>query len=154
MRKPLHRDQRGVALILTLLLALLVASMAVGVLLMTSNTNLVTKFHANEAMMTNAADGGLEWGRDTLNGTPGLIPQTAGFDTLELNAPVLDYRGTPIPGFTRSLYAGPTGNTSGQFGSFASIIAVIRNQRGAVVVRRSELRQDTFAKYARFFNTW
>ncbi|HXI19655.1 MAG TPA: hypothetical protein VNH46_01135, partial [Gemmatimonadales bacterium] len=46
------------------------------------------------------------------------------------------------------------GNTSGQFGSFASIIAVIRNQRGAVVVRRSELRQDTFAKYARFFNTW
>jgi hypothetical protein len=48
-------DERGVALILTLFLALVVAGMAVGVILMASNSNLIAKFHSTEAMMAAAA---------------------------------------------------------------------------------------------------
>lgn len=151
---PNLRDERGVALLLALLLALLVAGLAIGVLLMSSNSTLVARFHANEAMMEAAADGGLEWARDRLNGTPTIIPAVTGFTTLQSNATVLDASGATIPGFTRSVYAGPTGNTTGQYGVFASVITVISNARGAVVVRRSELKQDPFSKYARFFNTW
>ncbi|MEP7325448.1 MAG: hypothetical protein ABI836_05815 [Gemmatimonadota bacterium] len=147
-------DERGVALILTLFLSIVVAGMAVGVILMASNSNLISKFHANEAMMAAAADGGLEKGRDTLNGTPTIVPVGLGFVTLELNAVVRDANGVVIPGFTRSLYAGENGDTTGQFGNFASVIAVISNTRGAVVVRRIQLKQDSFSRFARFFNTW
>lgn len=148
------RDERGVALILTVLLALMVAGMAVGIILMMGNANLIAKFQANEAMMEMAADAGLEKGRDTLNGTPAIVPVGLGFVTLENNVQVRDASGAVIPGFTRSLYAGENGDTTGQFGSFASIIAVIRNARGAVVVRRMQLKQDPFSRFARFFNTW
>lgn len=147
-------DERGVALILTLFLALVVAGMAVGVILMASNSNLIAKFHSTEAMMAAAADAGLEQGRDTLNGTPAIVPVGLGFVTLETNAPVLDANGVVIPGFTRSLYAGENGDTTGQFGVFASVISVISNVRGAVVVRRMQLKQDSFSRFARFFNTW
>ncbi len=147
-------DERGVALILTLFLALVVAGMAVGVILMSSNSSLIAKFHSNEAMMAAAADAGLEQGRDTLNGTPAIVPVGLGFVTLETNAAVRDANGTVIPGFTRSLFAGPNGDTTGQFGDFASVIAVISNVRGAVVVRRIQLKQDSFSRFARFFNTW
>ncbi|HEV8124652.1 MAG TPA: hypothetical protein VGP80_10430 [Gemmatimonadales bacterium] len=147
-------DERGVALILTLFLSIVVAGMAVGVILMASNSNLISKFHANEAMMAAAADAGLEKGRDTLNGTPNIVPVGLGFVTLESNAVVRDANGVVIPGFTRSLYAGENGDTTGQFGSFASVIAVISTPRGAVVVRRIQLKQDSFSRFARFFNTW
>ena len=100
------RDERGVALILTVLLALMVAGMAVGIILMMGNANLIAKFQANEAMMEMAADAGLEKGRDTLNGTPGIVPVGLGFVTLENNVQVRDASGAVIPGFTRSLYAG------------------------------------------------
>ncbi len=153
MSRPVLRDERGIALIMALLLALLVASMAIGVLLMTSSTNLVAKFHSTEATMTNAAEAGLEWARDTLNGTPAILPAT-GFDTLELNQAVRDASNNVIPGFTRSVFAGPSGNTTGQYGVYASVISVVSDARGAVVVRRSQLKQDSFAKFARFFNTW
>lgn len=147
-------DERGVALILTLFLSIVVAGMAVGVILMASNSNLISKFHANETMMAAAADAGLEKGRDTLNGTPTIVPVGLGFVTLEANAVVRDANGVVIPGFTRSLYAGENGDTTGQFGNFASVIAVISNTRGAVVVRRIQLKQDSFSRFARFFNTW
>jgi hypothetical protein len=154
MHPDRFRDERGIALILTVLLALMVAGMAVGIILMMGNANLIAKFQANEAMMEMAADAGLEKGRDTLNGTPGIVPLGAGFVTLESNVQVRDANGAVIPGFTRSLYAGENGDTTGQFGNFASVISVIRNNRGAVVVRRVQLKQDPFSRFARFFNTW
>lgn len=155
MRKLPRLNERGVALILTVLLALMVTGMAVGVIIMSSNTNLITKFHATEAMMEGAADAGLEWARDTLNGTPALLPNGPGaFDTLQFNAVVRDAYGNVIPGFTRSVYAGRSGDSTGQFGIFASAISVISNARGAVVVRRIQLKQDPFSRFARFFNTW
>ena len=153
MRRARQADERGIALVVTLLLALMVAGMAIGVILMSSNTNLISRFHSSEAMMEAAADGGLEKGRDTLNGTPAIMP-LLGFVTLESNVPVRDAAGAVIPGFTRSLYAGPSGNTTGQYGIFASIISVISNARGTVVIRRAELTQDSFSRFARFFNTW
>lgn len=155
MSKELRRDERGVALIMTVLLAMMVTGMAVGVIIMSSNANLITKFHATEAMMEGAADAGLELARDTLNGTPAILPNGPGaFDTLEFNAVVRDAYGNVIPGFTRSVYAGTSGDSTGQFGVFASAISVISNARGAVVVRRIQLKQDPFSRFARFFNTW
>ncbi|HWA15262.1 MAG TPA: hypothetical protein VG817_02430, partial [Gemmatimonadales bacterium] len=70
MTLSLRRNRKGIALLLTLLLALLVVSLAIGVLLMMSSTTLVTRYHISEAAMSNAAAGGLEQARDVLNGSP------------------------------------------------------------------------------------
>ncbi len=145
-----RHGERGMALLLSLILAVVVTSMAIGMVLIAQNNSLVSKFHANEAMMQAAAEAGLEQARDTLNGTPGLIPPGGGFTTLETNAQAYDADGNPIPGFTRSVYAGLSGNITGQYGVFASVISVINSPRGAVVVRRAELSQESFAKFARF----
>lgn len=146
-------NERGVALIMTLMLAMIVASLAIGIIMMMGNTNLITKFHAKEAMMEGAADAGLEWGRNQLNANAVVLPLN-GYVTLASAATVLDASGNVIPGFTRSVYAGRSGNTTGQFGVYASIIAEIRDARGAVVVRRVQLSQDSFAKYAEFTDTF
>ncbi|MFN0143577.1 MAG: hypothetical protein ACKVP6_09085 [Mycobacterium sp.] len=149
MSRPLINDERGIALVMTMLLAFAVAAMAVGAIMLSSNATLTSRFFAKEVEMEAAADMGLEQARDSLNGSGILLPQT-GFDTLSLNAPVLDAAGSVIPGFTRSVYAGRTGTTTGQFGVFASVLSVIQDARGAVVIRRAELNQESFAKFARF----
>ncbi len=154
--RPTNRmvtNERGVALIMTLMLAMIVASLAIGIIMMMGNTNLITKFHAKEAMMEGAADAGLEWGRNQLNANAVVLPLT-GYVTLASGATVTDASGTVIPGFTRSVYAGRSGNTTGQFGVYASVISEIRDARGAVVVRRVQLSQDSFAKYAEFTDTF
>ena len=150
MARTTQSDQRGFALLMALLLALAVTAMAIGAILMSSNATLISRYHAKELEMQSAADMGLEVARDTLNG--GLaLPQTSGtFLTLQSNATVRDASGAVIPGFTRSVYVGETGSTSGQFGVYASVLSVISDTRGAVVVRRAELSQESFAKFARF----
>jgi hypothetical protein len=150
MARAKKSDQRGFALLMALLLALAVTAMAIGAILMSTNATLISRFHAKELEMQSAADMGLEVARDTLNG--GLaLPQISGnYLTLQTNASVRDAAGTVIPGFTRSVYVGETGSTSGQFGVYASVLSVISDTRGAVVVRRAELSQESFAKFARF----
>ena len=150
MARANQSDQRGFALLMALLLALAVTAMAIGAIMMSSNATLISRYHAKELEMQSAADMGLELARDTLNG--GLaLPQTSGnYLTLQSGATVRDATGAVIPGFTRSVYVGETGSTTGQFGVYASVLSVISDTRGAVVVRRAELSQESFAKFARF----
>ncbi len=54
---------------------------------------------------------------------------------------------------TVNLYAGPTGSTSGQFGRFASVVAEARDRNGTGFVRRLELSQESFAKFAYWTNS-
>jgi hypothetical protein len=146
-------NERGVALFLALVLSLVVVSLAVGAIMVSSSTSLIARFHVKDAEMRAAADAGLEWARDTLNGTTTILP-AAGFATLQNAQPVRDASGTVIPGYTRSIFAGRSGTTSGQFGVFASVISRIDDAAGrAVVLRRAELTQESFAKFARFDDT-
>ena len=149
--KPAIGDRRGIALVMTLLLALVVAGMAFGIILMSGRATTITRFQAREAEMQSAADAALEWARDTLNGGGAALPAT-GFDTLENGVAVRDASGAVIPGYLRWVYAGRSGNVTGQYGVYASTITEIRDDatRRAVVVRRLELNQESFAKFARF----
>ncbi|MFL5402085.1 MAG: hypothetical protein ACJ8BF_04635, partial [Gemmatimonadales bacterium] len=144
------RNQRGVALFVALLLLTVLATLSVGAIMLSGNASLLGKYHAKDAEMRAAADAGLEWARDTINGTPGILPATS-FQILQFEQPVRDAGGTVIPGFTRSVFAGRSGTTTGQFGVFASVISRIDDAAGrAVVVRRAELAQESFARFARF----
>ena len=83
----------------------------------------------------------------------GILP-IAGSVILQFEQPVRDAGGTVIPGFTRSVFAGRSGATTGRFGVYASVISRIDDNAGrAVVVRRAELAQESFAQFARFDDT-
>ena len=69
---------------------------------------------------------------------------------LESAAEVVDGNGRAIPGVKRWLYAGPTGVTSGQYGIFGSIVAIVRDDGGGEVIRRTQVSQESFAKFAYF----
>jgi hypothetical protein len=157
-----HDARRGVALLLTLLLSLAVAAMALGAVLLSSGARLTTRFSAREVSLQAAANGGLELVRDSLNHGifDSLLPAN-GFTTLETDAAVRDAAGGLIPGMTRSLYVGRTGGrtggaaTAGQYGSnFASALSVIRDRRGAVAARRLLMTQDSWSKFAVAINDW
>ncbi len=153
MRSTAMRNERGVALILALLLTLVVAALAAAAIMLSSSASLIGRFHVKDTEMRAAAEAGVEWARDTLNGTTTILPAN-GFVTLQNAQPVRDASGNVIPGYTRSIFAGRSGATTGQFGVFASVISRIDDNAGrAVVVRRGELTQESFAKFARFDDT-
>ena len=149
-------NRRGVALIFTLLLAVIVSGIAIGAIMMLGRGQLVSKLQTRESEMVAIADAGLERARDSINGA-GAVPPTAGFITLENGVQVRDASDAVIPGFWRWTYAGRSGNTTGQEGVYASVISVIRDQSTsssrAVVVRHLQLNQESFAKFARFDDT-
>jgi hypothetical protein len=142
-----HSQPRGMALVLVMLLTVGVAALAAAAIFLSSGASLVSRGQEREEDMRNAADAGIELGRSALNGNPTLFPDT-GYATLQLSQPVTDASGNVIPGVTRSIYYGPTGSSTGQYGIFGSVLSVIQDRTGAVVVRRGELAQESFARFA------
>ncbi|MGE0554932.1 MAG: hypothetical protein AB7R55_15995, partial [Gemmatimonadales bacterium] len=154
------RNERGVALILALLITLAVAAMAMGGVMIASSGTLTARFTAKEAALHSLADGGLEEARDSINRVFTLLPDT-GFITLAPAASMYDAQGGAIAGYTRSVYAGKTGGrtggpaTAGQYGSnFMSIVSVINDARGAVAARRGLFTQESWSRFAVAINLW
>ncbi len=141
-------SQRGIALVTVMLITVAVSALIAGAILLTGSSKLISKGQESEEEMRNAADAGIELGRSALNG--GAVVMDTIYHALATNQSVYDANGTLIPGVTRSVYYGPTGSTTGQYGVFGSVVSVITNQAGAVVVRRGELAQESFAKFAYF----
>jgi len=143
------RDERGVALVLVLFVALVVGSISAGAALMSSSASLVQRYSDRQSTLVSAADAGIEETRSRVNGDNDLYPAD-GYSTLESAAPVYNADGSLIPGVKRWLYAGPTGITSGQYGVFGSIVSVVEDNTGNKTIRRGEVAQESFAKYAYF----
>jgi hypothetical protein len=145
----MRRNERGIALITVLLLAFALSALALGAAMMSMNTGLIRRYNERFAVVTDAALAGLEEGRSKLNGTAGLYPDS-GYVTLENGVAVRDANNTVIPGLTRWTWAGPSGISSGQYGIFGSIISRVTDNTNIQVVRRLEITQSSFAKYAYF----
>ncbi|HKE92549.1 MAG TPA: hypothetical protein VKB45_19610 [Gemmatimonadales bacterium] len=142
-------NERGIALVVVLLVVVAVAAIIAGSALLSSSTSLIARHEARLGVLETAADAGLEEARSTINGTKALYPDT-GFTTLEAGVAVYAADGSAIPNVQRWLYAGPSGVTTGQYGVFGSIVSVTQDLQGDRVVRRSEVNQESFAKYAYF----
>ncbi len=142
-------DDKGVALVITLLVVLAISAIATGAAVVGSNHYLVNRFYERESVLVAAADAGLEIARARINQNSGLVPDT-GYATLENAKPVVDPVAGTLPGVTRSTYVGPTGVTSGQYGVYAAIVTVVEDAGGGRVVRRTQVYQESFAKFAYF----
>jgi hypothetical protein len=148
------RNERGIALVVVLLVVLAIAAVAAGAALLGSSTSLITTYHGRMSVLEAAADAGLEEARSTVNGSPNnktVYPDT-GYVTLENGVAVYAANGALIPNVKRWTYVGPVGVTSGQFGIFGSAVVVTQDAQGDRVVRRGEINQESFAKYAYFTN--
>ncbi|MBB4637553.1 hypothetical protein [Longimicrobium terrae] len=147
IENPAHgRD--GYALLLVLMVVLAVGILAAGAVTVVGNASLINAYEARRADMESLADAGVEVARARLNADATLYPAT-GYATLENGVVPTDAAGTAIPGVKRWVYAGPIGQTSGQYGVFGSIISVVESGNTRVV-RRADLAQESFAKFAYF----
>lgn len=144
-------DRRGSALILTLVLTLSLASLATSAIYLGGNEQILANTYDQERTMRYADEAMLQMGKSTLNYDPYAVPDT-GFRIVQNNAAVMGADGNPIPGITTTMYIGPTSSNTGQFGRFVSVVAVANNLVGAKVVRRLELAQESFAKFAYWSN--
>lgn len=142
-------NERGIALVVVLLVVMAVAAIIAGAAVLGSSTSLIQKHQARLSTLETVADAGLEEARSRLNGDKTQYPDT-GYRILEAGATVYAADGSVIPGVKRWLYVGPTGITSGQYGVFGSIVAMTRDAQGNQVVRRAEVYQESFSKYAYF----
>ena len=147
----LMKDERGIALVVVLLVVFAVGAISSGAALMNLNVQLVNNYSNRVNLLESVADAGLEEARSRINGNSGLYPDSS-FTTLENGASVTDAAGATIPGVRRTTYVGPTGITTGQYGVFGSIVSVAEDEHGNRVVRRGEIVQESFAKYAYFTN--
>lgn len=144
------RDRRGIALITVLLITMVVAAMALTAAMVTMNGKLIRSANEKADQTNYAAYAGLEEARSALNAKPSLFPDS-GYKTLENGVSVTDAAGNAIAGIKRWTYYGPIGVTGGQYGVNGAIISVTTS--GPVrSVRRLDVPQETFAKYAYFTN--
>jgi hypothetical protein len=116
---------------------------------MGSSSSLISRYSDRASTLIAVTDAGLEEARSLINGNSALYPDS-GFNTLESGVAVYNADGAVIPGVQRSLYVGPSGVTSGQYGVFGSIVSVVEDATGNHVIRRLEVAQESFAKYAYF----
>ncbi len=135
-------DERGFALVLTVLVVVIVGSLVAAASVIGTNHLLVNNYFDRQSELTAAADGGLEWARAQLNAVDSVYPDS-GYTVLENGVSV-------GPGMRRWIYAGPSGVTTGQYGVFGSIVAVVEDAGGGRVIRRSQVYQESFSKYAYF----
>jgi hypothetical protein len=147
--RRLTPDNRGVALVTVLLLSITLGALVLGATAVSTNAGLIRRYGERLAVVNHAALAGLEEGRSRLNADKNLYPDE-GFVTLENGAQVLDASGQVIPGVRRWTWAGPSGVTTGEYGIFGSIISVAEDEAGVKVVRRLEINQESFARYAYF----
>ena len=126
-----------------------VAALAIGATMVQSNTTLISRYQSQNSVLETVADAGLEQARSEVNANDSLYPDS-GYDTLESDARVYDASGNQISDVRRSIWVGPSGITTGQYGVFGSIVVEAKDSHGNKVVRRQEIRQESFAKYAYF----
>ena len=144
-----HCRREGMALVMVFVVLLAIATL-VGTAAVVGSSSLVMATQEDRmSTIVSAADAGLEEGRALLNGNKTLYPDS-GYATLEDGVAVTDVNGNTIQGLRRWTWAGPSGITTGQYGVFGAIVTVVEDQNGDKFVRREEVFQESFAKYAYF----
>jgi hypothetical protein len=139
--------RRGTALLTVILLTFGLAALSASAVYLVGNSGLLATSTDREREFKYGAESAMGMGKSRLNTDPLVLPDT-GFTTLMSGQQVKGADGAYLPGVTVNLYLGPTGSTSGQFGRFASVVAEARDPSGARFVRRLELTQESFARFA------
>lgn len=152
-------SRRGAALI-TVLMTLFAACAIIAFAASTTlDATLISKNTERSVLLYDAAVSGVDEARSFLNGHPGDITYFPDSGKVDLTALVpslaqaKDAYGNPIPGITRTIYSGPSGSTTGEYGIYGTVIVIAQDGFGNRAIQRGQVNQDTFAKYAYFTNS-
>jgi hypothetical protein len=148
------KPRRGIALVFVLVFVVAMAALAMSSIFMSGNAALLAKSYDRERDLKFAAEAALAMGKSRVNADPSILSLRVGqLDTaIILNQTISGATNAVVPGIKVNVFVGPTGSTSGQFGRFSSIVAEARDQRGNGFIRRLELTQESFAKFAYWSN--
>jgi hypothetical protein len=150
--RPDGSSRRGMAIVITLILTAALGALAMSAVYLSSGSSLGNGLSNRSADLQYAADAALQVGKSYINADPDAMPET-GYREITFNGGVLkDADGAEVRGVRVRMWAGPTGATSGQFGAYGSVIAEARDGMGGRVVRRLELAQENFARFAYWSN--
>src|SRR6185503_20826682 len=151
-RQP--RDRRGAALAIAILFVFAIGAVATTSVMLSANSTLLSRSVDRDRQMRYATEAALMYGKSRLNKQPSILPDT-GMVTLLNDTTISDATGASIGGVKVSVWLAQTGSTSGQYGHFASVLAQAVNAHGtgASYVRRLELTQESFAKFAYWTNS-
>lgn len=151
MRTGRRGARRGSALITVLLLAVVGAALAlVGTMMATTGT-IIQNASDRSSALDDAALSGLEEARNRLNAGLDSVPLT-GYRTLEDEAAPAAW-----PGIRRSTWVARLGNPDslsavGEYGVQAEVVSRATDALGGVAIRRMEVLQESFARYAAYTN--
>jgi len=148
------RHRRGAALLLALFLTVCLGALAVSSMVMASSSTMVTKYYDRERDFRYAAEAGLALGRSRFLKDTSIHLPDSGYVKLLDSVTVSDARNVVLPRTRVTVYAGRSGNVTGQFGDFVTLIAKADDGRSTRYVRRLELVAENFARFAMFTNTW
>lgn len=140
-------NRRGFALAMALLFTFAIGALATSAIILNSNASLMARAVDRQRDLSYAAEAALQIGKSQLNFDPAALPDS-GEHQIITSAPIQEADGTVLPGIRVNAWVGPTGSTTGQFGRFASVVAQAVDNQGYGFVRRLELAQESFAKFA------
>jgi len=147
-RRRITGPRRGFALVAVLLIAMIATVIALASATMAMSGRVIQSGSDRVAEVDDAAITAIEEERSRLNAKIDSIPLT-GFATIES-----DY---PIPGtnLRRSIWVSRLGNSdslhsAGEFGVQAEVVAKVVDNFGNVAIRRAQMFQESFARYASF----
>lgn len=148
------RARRGSTLLLVLILASAVAALALSAIYLRSFGQIVQRGFERERDFRYAAEAALALGKARVNRDTLLVLPTDSVGLLFADSVLTDAGGVALPRARVSLHYGITGDTSGRFGDFVTLVAAASDQQGTRHVRRLDLTAESFSRYAMFTNTW
>lgn len=140
-------NRRGMALAMALMFTLAIGAIVTSAIILNSNAALMAKSVNRQRDLSYAAEAALQIGKSQLNFDAAALPDS-GDRQIITDAPVEEADGSTLPNIRINAWIGPTGSTTGQFGRFASVVAQAVDNHGFGFVRRLELTQESFAKFA------
>lgn len=149
-RNAIESRREGFALALVLIVTLAAAGLAAAAATIGMNSTVVVRYYERQSLLARVADEGLELARARLNADPTLYPEGDTIAVLESDAEVRDQAGNVIPGVRRTTYVGPIGVISGEYGVVGAVVSVARDEGGARVIRRLNMPQESFSRFAYF----
>lgn len=150
-----RRERRGTALILVLLLSAAVGALALSAIALSGSSTLITHYFDHERDYRYAAEAGLAMGRSRMVTDTGFTLPDSLYVMVDSGQSISDADGEVIPGVKVNVYAGRSGDVSGQYGEYATIVAEAYDDRtGTHYVRRLDMMAENFARYAMFTNKW
>ncbi len=144
-----NTSRRGFALLTVLLIAVVGAVLALASGMMAMSNVLVQSSSDRAAVVDDAALSGLEVERSRLNARIDTVPLN-GYTTVESEALVPNAGGVKRTTWISRLGNSDSLTTTGEFGVQAEIVSQAVDPSGNVAIRRMQMYQESFARYASF----